>query len=252
MAEQIDTPGSLADSTAASASKTPAPKDKPCPFCAQPFTSSSLGRHLDLYIREKNPKPADGVHNVDEIKRMRGTITRRQPRNSLGRGREGSTPGAAGKANGNGNTGGNGGDGSAGDGKSAPQSPVVQTRPMVEHKGKYKTMLNSASWHATGVMNNIPSVLPSRTEFSEGHGGRSGNGGANGTGNGSGSASPGPSEERKEIRQRSVSRQLAKNSFEQKQKMIDALDTARAAELALREILGSIKAAAYVLSLPFS
>ncbi|KAF2732562.1 hypothetical protein EJ04DRAFT_525259 [Polyplosphaeria fusca] len=55
-----------------------APKDKLCPFCNQAFTSSSLGRHLDLYVRPKNPKPADGVHNVDEIKKIRGGITRRQ------------------------------------------------------------------------------------------------------------------------------------------------------------------------------
>jgi hypothetical protein len=36
---------------------------------------------------------------------------------------------------------------------------------------------------------------------------------------------------------------LAKSTFDQKQKMVDALDNARAAELALREILGSIRAA---------
>jgi hypothetical protein len=33
---------------------------------------------------------------------------------------------------------------------------------------------------------------------------------------------------------------LAKTTFEQKQKLIDALDNAKAAELALRELLGSI------------
>ncbi|KAJ4152029.1 hypothetical protein NW765_013561 [Fusarium oxysporum] len=37
--------------------KAGAPKDKNCPFCGQAFTSSSLGRHLDLYIKEKNPNP---------------------------------------------------------------------------------------------------------------------------------------------------------------------------------------------------
>jgi hypothetical protein len=46
-----------------------------------------------------------------------------------------------------------------------------------------------------------------------------------------------------------VSRQLlAKSTFDQKQKMVEALDNARAAELALREILGSIKAAVYVIT----
>ena len=34
-------------------SSTKAPKDRNCPFCNQAFTSSSLGRHLDLYIKPK-------------------------------------------------------------------------------------------------------------------------------------------------------------------------------------------------------
>lgn len=55
-------------------------KDRECPFCHQAFTSSSLGRHLDLFIRPNNPKPPDGVHLVDEIRRIRGRITRRQPK----------------------------------------------------------------------------------------------------------------------------------------------------------------------------
>ncbi|KAI4911429.1 uncharacterized protein J4E92_010242 [Alternaria infectoria] len=60
-----------------------AAKDKNCPFCGQAFTSSSLGRHLDLYIRPKNPKAPDGVHNVDEIRKLRGGITRRQAKGSV-------------------------------------------------------------------------------------------------------------------------------------------------------------------------
>ena len=77
-------PSANANGDATTPSKTPTslPKDRPCPFCKQPFTSSSLGRHLDLYIKEKNPKPPDGVHNVDEIRAMRGKITRRQPKGS--------------------------------------------------------------------------------------------------------------------------------------------------------------------------
>lgn len=59
---------------------TKAPKDKNCPYCGQAFTSSSLGRHLDLYIKSKNPKAPDGIHDVDEIRKLRGSITRRQPR----------------------------------------------------------------------------------------------------------------------------------------------------------------------------
>jgi hypothetical protein len=60
-----------------------AAKDKNCPFCGQAFTSSSLGRHLDLYIRAKNPKAPDGVHVVEEIRKLRGGITRRQAKGSV-------------------------------------------------------------------------------------------------------------------------------------------------------------------------
>jgi protein-disulfide isomerase len=38
-------------------SSTKAPKDRNCPFCNQAFTSSSLGRHLDLYIKPKVSLP---------------------------------------------------------------------------------------------------------------------------------------------------------------------------------------------------
>lgn len=56
-----------------------AAKDKECPYCRQAFTSSSLGRHLDLYIKPRNPKKPDGIHDVEEIRRTRGGVTRRQP-----------------------------------------------------------------------------------------------------------------------------------------------------------------------------
>jgi hypothetical protein len=55
-------------------------KDRACPFCKQVFTSSSLGRHLDFFIRDKRPKLPDGVHDVDKIRQLRGTITRRHAR----------------------------------------------------------------------------------------------------------------------------------------------------------------------------
>ena len=218
MAEQISTPGSAADSavsklaanTAATAA-TNAPKDKACPFCQQPFTSSSLGRHLDLYIKEKNPKPADGVHDVDEIRKMRGAITRRQPRNSSARrdSTPAGTPGAS--------RGGQGGSPLASE--TPTQSPSLITRqPMVDHKGKIKTSLNTATWHSTGVINNIP-LVNQRNELNSGEG----SGG--------------------EVKRFPSRQMLAKSTFDQKQKMVEALDNARAAELALREILGSIKAA---------
>ncbi|KAK0120185.1 hypothetical protein ONS95_011591 [Cadophora gregata] len=219
MAEQMGTPGSTAD-LSVNGSKTGAPKDKSCPFCHQQFTSSSLGRHLDLYIKEKNPKPADGVHDVDEIKKLRGGITRRQPRNSTSR-REDSTPAGTPVAqdrrsprpesDGQGN-----------------RSPSLRrdegAGDMVNFKGKPSFFINKGTWENTGVMNNIP---PPRTSDS-----RSWDGDER------------DANRRLEPRSRSVSKQmLAKTTFEQKQKMLDALDNAKAAELALRELMGSIRAA---------
>jgi hypothetical protein len=84
-------PGADGDSSArapGSSSKTHVRKDRPCPFCKQIFTSSSLGRHLDFFIRDKKPKLADGVHDVDKIKELRGTITRRHARTSAGHKKE--------------------------------------------------------------------------------------------------------------------------------------------------------------------
>jgi len=79
------------------------------------------------------------------------------------------------------------------------------------------------SWEATGVMNNIPPAKSLDTASVEGEERES---------------------RRVDARSRQVSRQLlAKTAFEQKQKMNDALDTAKATELALRELLGSLKAA---------
>lgn len=234
------------------------PKNKACPFCAQPFTSSSLGRHLDLYIREKNPKPEDGVHDVAAIRKLRCGITRRQPRGSLGR--EGSgTPGA-----------------SAGGGKRSPETDAGNKSPNAredetrrgsdqyvastpratdtDRLGNYgksiMMKLNSANWTATGVINDIsaatrndnekqapvqtPIQTPSQTwEVDEGRGAT---GGVDTGGRWTSSTN-------KHL--------LTKQGFEQKQKMMDALDTARAAKLALREVLGSIRAAKYATATTF-
>ncbi|KAF3761718.1 hypothetical protein M406DRAFT_342452 [Cryphonectria parasitica EP155] len=144
-------------------STTKAPKDKICAYCRQAFTSSSLGRHLDLYIKEKNPKAPDGIHNVDEIRKLRGSITRRQPR---GGGRRDTTASAA--------TGKEGNDGTT-----------------ALHKGNP---------------------------------------------------------------QRAANRQTMKSSLEVRQKFQDALDTAKAAELALREMISSWRAAKHQFdfeSMPF-
>ncbi|KAM0542452.1 hypothetical protein ACHAPJ_012762 [Fusarium lateritium] len=202
--------------------KAGAPKDKSCPFCGQAFTSSSLGRHLDLYIKEKNPKPPDGVHDVDAIKKLRGGITRRQPRGSLGGRRETSTP------------------------VGTPKGPAQKDTPIPENDDfrsaiskdnqlvvdstmKYSTPFQP-TWEATGVMNDIPK-------------------------RGSWESDAAPEPPKRPGMQRTVSKQaIQKAQFDVKQKLSDAMDTARAAELALRELLSSWRAAKVQLdnnSMPF-
>ncbi|KAJ9420927.1 hypothetical protein QL093DRAFT_2344229 [Fusarium oxysporum] len=203
--------------------KAGAPKDKNCPFCGQAFTSSSLGRHLDLYIKEKNPKPADGIHDVDAIRKLRGGITRRQPRGSLGGRREASTP------------------------VGTPRAHVVKDTPLPENEDFQSPVLSKdnqlsvdstmtyapafqPTWEATGVMNDIPK-------------------------RGSWESDAAPEPPKRPGMQRTVSKQaIQKAQFDVKQKLSDAMDTARAAELALRELLSSWRAAKVQLdsnSMPF-
>lgn len=188
--------------------KTPkyaAPKDKCCPYCSQAFTSSSLGRHLDLYIRDKNPKPPDGLHDVDEIKKTRGGITRRQPRASMGGRREGSTPASTPR----------GGSRKA----SVAQESSHSSSSTLPKDGNYavdSTMIKNPfpvpRWETTGVINDIEE------------------------------SNPGPG--KRPGLPRTVSRQIAqKAQLDSKHKLTDAIDTARAAELALRELLSSWRAA---------
>ena len=115
--------------------KPGAPKNKQCPFCGDYFTSSSLGRHLDLYIKDKNPKPVDGLHDVDKIRQLRANITRRQPRRSTHK-IDVSTP----ASNGSYPPGGTG----------SPYGFVIGTD---EHK---RILINRPTWEATGVMRDIP------------------------------------------------------------------------------------------------
>lgn len=204
MATKMETT-SQADET--STPKFSAPKDKTCPFCSQAFTSSSLGRHLDLYIKEKNPKQPDGIHDVEAIKKLRGNITRRQARPSVGN-RRASTPVGTPK-------------------------PSHHKEPPLPEKSEYKSpaiprdgqyVVDSykhpfqPTWEATGVMNDIPRPGDETADAVK---------------------RPGM--------QRSVSKQVVqKAQFDVKQKLSDAMDTARAAELALRELLSSWRAARYV------
>ena len=141
MAETVATPGSNADS--GTPGKLPASKDRACPYCRTTFTSSSLGRHLDLYIKDKNPKPPDGIHDVEQIRNMRGSVTRRQARMSSSK-REGSTPLSS---------------------KPTPQherrSTSVGSRYMNGESSYTKSVtcrLNAPNWQVTGVINDIPST----------------------------------------------------------------------------------------------
>lgn len=113
--------------------KTPAAKDKECPYCHQRFTSSSLGRHLDQYLFKKRP---DGIHNVEEIRRQRGGITRRTPRQAK-RDREGSQPTRT----------------SSLEARGTPPASVdlLNGKPA----GGVETKLNALNWHTTGVMNDL-------------------------------------------------------------------------------------------------
>ena len=135
--------------------KPHAPKDRACPFCKELFTSSSLGRHLDLYLKEKNPKPPDGVHDVDAIRHLRAGITRRQPKRSLAAPqRDGSTPTRALAS-------------------ATPQAPRSQTgddgssvaKTPVNGKAPYTAYtFNRPTWQATGVMMDIPNDPQQRPE----------------------------------------------------------------------------------------
>lgn len=128
-------------------------------------------------------------------------------------------------------------------GAGAQRGPGVVRQPMTQEKGKVTTALNQVNWQSTGVINNIP-LMHQQNNLNGGPlsaGSATGSVGSEGTmdlGNGGGQAArpAGPG--------RTVSRQVAaKNTFEQRQKLLDAMEGQRAAELALRELLGSIKAA---------
>lgn len=171
-----------------------APKDKNCPFCGQSFTSSSLGRHLDLYIRAKNPKPPDGVHVVDEIRKIRGSITRRQVKGSTKK--DLGTPAKKGSLD--------------SDNSPTVQSPTEDDDSLDLSSAKQRQPFKDVSW---GGANGHPSrALGAKTP---------------------------------DMR-RDVSRHLQKADLDQRHKMTDEIETARATELALREMLRSVKEAKYV------
>ena len=223
-----------------------APKDRSCPYCGQAFTSSSLGRHLDLYIKEKNPKAPDGIHDVDAIRKLRGSITRRQPRGSLTR-RDASTPGTP----------------TASSTPSARKSPLPDRsgRPQLRGQGSASAIPKDGqfvvdhqnhqthqphqphqtpkypfqpTWMATGVINDIPPHNNNTNgDFRNGwddYASQDSSTTANTT------TRPG-------IQRVPSTRVAQKAQLDARQRLSDAMDTAKAAELALREVLGSLRAA---------
>ncbi|KAJ5550142.1 hypothetical protein N7461_004840 [Penicillium sp. DV-2018c] len=170
-------------------------KDRKCDYCHQPFTSSSLGRHLDQFLFKKKP---DGLHDVEEIRRIRSGITRRQARTSTGK-HERSPEGSQKK----GTT----------DSYSASDSGAKSRETPV------RMMFNTPTWHATGVINDIPN--PSR-------------------------APDGP--RIAPAQSRTASLQLP--DYASRGATASNPDTMRALELALREVLDNIKAATYICPSP--
>ncbi|KAL3492176.1 hypothetical protein BJX62DRAFT_203332 [Aspergillus germanicus] len=168
------------------ASKNPSQKDRKCQYCNQAFTSSSLGRHLDQFLFKKKP---DGIHDVEEIRRIRSGITRRQARTSTGR-RD--TPER----------------GTSKDALGVPQPG--ENGP----KGPIRMMFNTPTWHATGVINDIPN--PSQSQET-------------------------PTSRFAASQSRMGS--LAIPDYGGRSPSSNNPDTVRALELALREVLDNIKAA---------
>ncbi|KAJ5928920.1 hypothetical protein N7466_007876 [Penicillium verhagenii] len=112
-------------------------KDRNCQYCGQPFTSSSLGRHLDQFLFKKKP---DGVHDVEEIRRIRSGITRRQARTNSGKHDE--SPDHVQKK-----------------GSVDPYTTTGESASKAREPPP-RMMFNTPTWHATGVINDIPN--PSR------------------------------------------------------------------------------------------
>lgn len=189
-------PASPASARESTPARTPAPKDKHCPYCDQPFTSSSLGRHLDLYIKEKNPKPPDGVHDIDEIRKLRGGITRRSARTSSVK-RECSTPATSKHSP----------DDGAHPSPTEPAPPLPAPAP-----AKSQARVGEPGWQVAGVMGGLPLASNDGIPRLDG-------------------------------RRDSVRRYGLKTGAEHKERLREALDNGRAAELALREVLDSLRTA---------
>ncbi|CAK7209117.1 hypothetical protein SCUCBS95973_000342 [Sporothrix curviconia] len=196
-----------------------AAKDRNCPYCGQAFTSSSLGRHLDLYIKERNPKRQDGIHDVEEIRRLRGGITRRNPKGSKRRSlaTPSGTPSAPNRRD------------NASEASSNAPSPAVQDTACSSAGTSAADIasifpIGGVRWEATGVMNEVLVASPDGAS-------------------GADIDTRGFNLNRRPLPPRVVSRQAPRTQLDSKQKMQDALDDARAAELAFREFANAWRAA---------
>ena len=193
-----------------------ASKDRNCPFCGQAFTSSSLGRHLDLYIKPKNPKPADGVHNVDEIRKMRGGITRRQARTSL---KVSTEEEDASRSNSAGWSNPGGAKHKKADSRVTDRSPVHSPT-----SAKETAFINQPGWEATGVINDLPGLSSSRNQNS---------------------TPAGQAQRLQEMRRDNAGNRIERPDYVSSEvwKLQDTAEVGRAAEMALREVLSSLEAA---------
>lgn len=206
----VDSPRSVASHDSGQGTgKAHATKDKQCQYCQQPFTSSSLGRHLDQFIFRKKP---DGIHNVDEIRRLRGGITRR-----TAKGNANSKPDSEGSHLTPHTTSPVTRDSSAGD--------ASRTDLNATPAEGYRIRLNAPNWQSTGVINGLP-----------------------------GSMTASPALENKTFADRkrkysSIETAAAKDILGLRGDLGSEKDTARALELALREVLDTIRAAQYAVYL---
>jgi hypothetical protein len=224
------------EGAANSQDKISAPKDRTCPYCHQAFTSSSLGRHLDLYIKPKNPKPPDGIHNVEEIRRIRGNITRRQARSSVKKSNslpsqtpsnlnsherhrsitvDTSTPGQSSLAR-----------SVLGD---QPHLMLSPSTGEISLRQSYGILLNKPNWLATGVINDLPpreDPLQRVNSAPQRHARRG--------------SDDVVSSWRSDLREAEKEMQA---------RLLDQLDRGKAADLALREVLNSVTEARLLTSI---
>ena len=193
----IDTPEGPVGGDDTPAGRGQTAKDRKCQYCQQAFTSSSLGRHLDQFLFKKKP---DGIHNVEEIRRIRSGITRRQARTSTGK-RD--TPERS-------------------TGNDQSDSHSAGENGGKARDGPLRMMFNTPTWHATGVINDIPN--PNNPPES------------------TGSVRLPQSQSQSRAGSMNLPDYASRGASSQNP------DTMRALELALREVLDNVKAATYVSS----